>query len=239
MKTLDFLRDIQLYQPAEGYRVSVDAVLLYSFVTLKRIGMIADLGAGSGAIGLLLAKRYTNAQVVLIELQPGLANLAEENIKLNQVDDRVSLINADLRETAFMQDMMGRFDAVVSNPPFRRVKTGLLSKRDEKALARHEGSLTLSQLLRAASLMLKHHGHLFIIHLPERLPEIILKMRENSLEIKGLRFVHSFANSKAKMVLIDAVKGARPGGVMVMNPLIIYSGINTYSQEVLDLYRVG
>ncbi len=239
MKTLDFLRDVRIYQHIDGYRVSVDALLLYSFVRLKRIESIADIGAGSGIIGLLLAKRYGNAKVLLIEIQEGLARLASENIRLNGLEDRVCLIHGDITEVSGRAEMAGAFDAVVSNPPFRRLKTGLVSTTDERALARHEGALTLSQLLRSASLMLKHHGRLFIVHLPERLPEILLKMRQNSLEVKVLRFVHSYAHSNAKMVLIEAVKGAKPGGVKVINPLIIYNAPNTYSQEVLDIYKTG
>ncbi len=239
MKTLDFLNDISIYQHIDGYRVSVDALLLYSFVRLKRIDYLADLGAGCGVIGLLLAKKYGKARVLLIELQEGLARLAADNIRLNRLEERVSLIHGNIIEVSGRPEMAGAFDAVVSNPPFRQLKTGLMSPKDERAIARHEGTLTLSQLLRSASLMLKHHGRLYMIHLPERLPEIVLKMRQNSIEIKVLRFVHSYAHSNAKMILIEAVKGAKPGGVKVINPLIIYCAPNTYSQEVLDLYKTG
>jgi tRNA1Val (adenine37-N6)-methyltransferase len=239
LKTLDFLNDISIYQHIDGYRVSVDALLLYSFVRLKRIDYLADLGAGCGVIGLLLAKKYGKARVLLIELQEGLARLAADNIRLNRLEERVSLIHGNIIEVSGRPEMAGAFDAVVSNPPFRQLKTGLMSPKDERAIARHEGTLTLSQLLRSASLMLKHHGRLYMIHLPERLPEIVLKMRQNSIEIKVLRFVHSYAHSNAKMILIEAVKGAKPGGVKVINPLIIYCAPNTYSQEVLDLYKTG
>ncbi|MCI0469901.1 MAG: methyltransferase, partial [Nitrospirae bacterium] len=72
MLTLDHIRDIQIYQNRDGYRFSVDALLLYSFVNLTRIKRIADLGAGSGIIGILLARRYPSAAVALVELQKSL-----------------------------------------------------------------------------------------------------------------------------------------------------------------------
>ncbi|MCX8026717.1 MAG: tRNA1(Val) (adenine(37)-N6)-methyltransferase [Thermodesulfovibrionales bacterium] len=235
MKTLDFIRDIQFYQHTNGYRVSVDAVLLYDFVRLPHIKTIYDLGAGSGIIGLLLAKRYPNSRVTLVEIQSGLAELANENVTLNRLNDRVIVINSDIKNLSKYTDILGKIDVVVSNPPFRRCKTGLISPNDEKALARHEINLSLSQLLKTSADILKHHGHLYIIYLPERLAEITIKMKENQLEIKRIRFVHSFIDSPAKMVLVEAVKGAKTG-LKVMPPLIIYKDKDTYSDEVLEMY---
>lgn len=236
MKTLDFIRDIQFYQHKDGYRVSVDAVLLYDFVNLPRLQTIIDLGAGSGIIGLLLAMRYPNAFVTLVEIQRGLAILARENIELNKLDDRVNIIHTDIKNLVRQHDMIGRFDVVVSNPPFRRFKTGLISPNDEKAFARHEINLSLSQLLKTSSDILRYHGHIYIIYLPERLTEISLKMRENGLEIKRIRFVHSFIDTPAKMVLIEAIKGAK-SGLKVMPPLIIYKDKKTYSDEIIKMYN--
>lgn len=234
--TLDYVRNIMLYQNKDGYRVSVDALLLYDFVRMPRIRRIADFGAGSGVIGLLLAKRYEDAVVTLFEIQKSLANVARENIRINNLSDRVDLIHGDLRELSRKEEFLAAFDVVISNPPFRQIKTGLISPNDEKAIARHETYLSLSQLLKSASNMLRHHGHFFMIYLPERFSEVLLKMKENSLEIKSIRFVHSFINSPAKMILIEAVKGAK-SGMKVMSPLVIYSEKDNYSEEVLSIYR--
>jgi len=235
-KTLDYLRDIKLYQNKDGYRVSIDALLLYDFVKMPRIKKLMDFGAGSGIIGLLLAKKYLDCHVILVELQESLSLISEENIRLNKLDDRVVSIQGDIRELARDDKYLHSFDAVITNPPFRKVKTGLISPNDERAIARHETHLSLSQLLKSASNMLRHHGHFYMIYLPERLSEVLIKMKENSLEIKCLRFVHSFIDSPAKMILIEAVKGAK-SGLKVLNPLIIYSGENSYSEEVLSIYK--
>lgn len=237
MKTLDYIRDIKIYQNLDGYRVSVDAVLLYDFVNLKRIGNFVDIGTGSGVIGMLLAKKYEASKGLLVEIQSSLADVARQNIAMNNLQDRLRLIEADIKDIAHSDDYIGRFDVVVSNPPFRRTKTGIISPKDERAMARHETNLTLAQLLKSTSLLLRHHGHFFMIYLPERLPEVVLKMKENSLEIKRLRFVHSYINSEAKMLLVEAVKGAKPGGMKVLNPLIIYSERGLYSDELLNIYK--
>ena len=136
--TLDTIGDIKLYQNKRGYRFSVDALLLYSFVNLHRAYRIADLGAGSGIIGILLAKRYPKAEITLIELQKSLAELAKRNIVLNNLQDRVTVIKNDIRDIdtihLFTNSPLHRFDLVVSNPPFRRQRTGLISPSDEKRL---------------------------------------------------------------------------------------------------------
>ncbi len=253
--SLDYIRDIQIYQNKNGYRFSVDALLLYSFINLARAKKIADLGAGSGIIGLLLARKYSRADIVLIELQESLVRLAEKNVIINNLQKQVSTIHADLKSinkrlyseyvqesvkgkpSAIVHDelIMNTFDLIVSNPPFRKPETGLLSIGDEKAIARHELELSLRDLAMTASLLLKHGGRFSIVHLPERLAEIISVMKTNALEPKRLRFVYSNSLSEAKMVLMEAVKGAR-SGLKTEKPLIIYNEDGGYTNEMRDIY---
>ncbi len=95
--TFDSIRDIRLYQSKVGYRFSVDSLLLYSFINLKKVNTIADLGAGTGIVGMLLAKKYPEAQVTLFEIQDGLVALAEKNIIQNRLEDRVKVVKCDFR----------------------------------------------------------------------------------------------------------------------------------------------
>ena len=262
MVTHDFIRDIRINQNRHGYRFSVDALLVASFVTLPRAKGIADLGAGSGIIGLLLAKQYPGAEVTLIELQESLAKRAEENVALNGLEDRVRVITADVRditrritETYCLRSRTGKrghaaqeepgfevmteyFDLVVSNPPFRKMKTGLLSLGDERLIARHEVKLPLADLIKASSMMLKHHGRFCMIHLPERLADITRAMNECAMEPKRLRFVHSNISSEAKMMLIEAVKGGRTG-IKTERPLFIYNEDGCYTEEMKEYYSSG
>lgn len=233
MITLDSIRDIKIYQTKSGYRFSVDALLLYSFADVKTARKIADLGAGSGIVGILLAKKYHNADITLIEIQKSLAALAEKNIGLNSLEDRVKTVTADIREIKKCRSPLitpHSFDIAVSNPPFRKEMSGRLNPGEEKAIARHEIKLKLPELVKAADYLLKPKGKFFFIHLPERLAEIIETL-SGKMEVKRLRLVHSDKNSEAKMVLVEAMKNSRKG-MKVEKPLYIYTEKGEYTEEM-------
>lgn len=236
MTTLDSIRDVQVYQHRKGYRFSLDALLLFSFVSLRKVSRICDLGAGSGIIGLLLARRYPQATATLVELQESLALLAGRNIALNGLQERMSVVRGDIADIPSDSRIVphNAFDLVVSNPPFRRPGTGLMSQGDERAIARHEVRLPIGALIRSAALLLRHHGRFCMIHLPERLPEIIRTTAGFDIEPKRLRMVHSTISSEAKMALLEAVKGGRPG-LTVEKPLCVYNADGSYSAEVRAL----
>jgi tRNA1Val (adenine37-N6)-methyltransferase len=237
--TLDHIRDVKIYQSRNGYRFSVDALLLYSFVNSLAAERIADLGAGSGIIGLLLARKYPRANVSLFELQESLSVIAERNISLNSLEKRVRVIKTDLREkrSSFSRADAGSFDMVVSNPPFRKEKSGFVNPGEEKAIARHEIALKLAELVDVAYYLLKSKGRLFLIHHPARLGELVNALRDRRMEVKRLRFVHSTSSTEAKMVLVEAISGGR-AGLKVEKPLIIYDETGEYTDEMLVLYGV-
>lgn len=231
--TLDSIRDMSLYQSKKGYRFSVDALLLYSFVNVRTAEYIADIGAGSGIVGLLLAKKYISANVTLFEIQDSLAGLAEKNIAMNSLNERVKVIKTDIREirtAPFFPATVHSFDVVVSNPPFRKGSSGLINPEEGKAIARHEIKLKLPELVSAADYLLKPQGRFFFIHLPERLSEIFESLRRK-MEVKRLRFVHPDKNSGAKMVLVEAVKNTRKG-LKIEQPLYIHNETGGYTDEM-------
>jgi len=232
--TLDGIRDIKVYQNRNGYRFSADALLLYSFVNVKHIKNIADLGTGSGIIGLLLAKKYPAAKVLLVELQKSLYSLAERNIVLNSLEEQVQVIHADIKDLKTLA-LHRTYDLVVSNPPFRKPATGHLSNGEEKAVARHELKLRLADLAATASHLLKTRGRFSMIFHPERLLETIGTLRGNSLEPKRIRFVHNDINTASKIVLIESVKDGR-AGIKVEKPLFMYNAKGGYTDEVYEMY---
>ncbi len=246
--TLDTIRDIKLYQNKKGYRFSVDALLLYSFVNLQRAYRIADVGAGSGIVGILLAKKYHDSEVALIEIQNSLAGLAEKNITLNKVEKRVRVIRTDIKKfklgdfhsenkTTLNSSLLtlNSFDLVVSNPPFRRQKTGLISPTDEKAIARHEIELKLADLIQASCSLLRSKGRFCMIYHPSRLVELIETLRGKRMEPKRLRFVHSNLMTEAKMALVEAIKDGRTE-MKIEKPFCIYKEDGTYTDEMKALY---
>lgn len=233
--TFDSIRDIRLYQSRLGYRFSVDSLLLYRFVNLKRVKTIADLGAGIGIVGILLARKYPQAKVTLFEIQDSLIKLAEENVVQNYLEERVRVIKCDIRDQPSIANIHKDFDLVVSNPPFRRLKSGRLNVEEEKAIARHEIKLRLKELVKTVSHLLRKKGRFCVIYHPWRLPELMDTLKRAYLEPKRLRFVHSNISSDAKMVLLEAVKNGQEG-LKVDKPLYIYREDGSYTQELNEIY---
>lgn len=267
MQTLDYIRDVQIYQNKSGYRFSVDALLLHAFASANNPKLIADLCAGSGIIGLLMAKKHPTARIFLVELQKSLFNLCVKNIELNNMSSTTTAVHSDINDITaeakkrenllsigahksihhkhskqatdspfeILMENAGCFDIVVSNPPFRKVKSGMVSSGDEKSIARHEIKISVNQLSDAASRLLAHRGRLCMIHLPERMTEIFDSFRQCGIEPKRLRAVHSNLESDSSMILIEGAKGAKPG-VTIEPPLILYNADGSYTKELDAMY---
>jgi tRNA1Val (adenine37-N6)-methyltransferase len=232
-ETLDSIKDIKLFQAKDGYRFSVDALLLENFITAKRLEKGVELGAGSGIVSILLARRMKDTKIYAVEIQKSLSERARRNVGLNRLDDRIEIMSKDMK--GLRKDFStNELDFVFSNPPFRKPKTGRLSVYEERAVARHEIEITLSDLIQTASYLLKHSGKFHLIYHPFRLAELISLLRKARLEPKRMRFVHSRAGEEAKMVLIEAVKGS---GIWLKidPPMYIYEKGNKYTSEMLKI----
>ncbi|MBI5142245.1 MAG: tRNA1(Val) (adenine(37)-N6)-methyltransferase [Nitrospirae bacterium] len=216
--TLDSIKSVRLCQRKAGYRFSIDAVWLDDFVRADNVARCIDLGTGSGIIALLLASRCPEMAITAVEIQPGLAELARKNAALNGFDGRISVIDVDIRQLdQFLQASFA--DLVVSNPPYKKRGSGRPNPDDERLIARHEIHLSFQELCAAASRLLKIGGTFCVVHLAERLAELFGELRAARLEPKRARFVHPAAGMAAKTVLIEAVKGGKPG-LVIEQPLI-------------------
>ncbi len=235
-ETLDSIKDIRLFQAKDGYRFSVDALLLENFISAKRLTKGVELGAGSGIISVLLARRRKDVVLTAVEIQKSLAERAEKNVRLNGLDDRIEVLSKDMKELKGMFPT-NEFDFAFSNPPFRKPKTGRISIYEERAVARHEIEITLQDLIKTASYLLKHSGRFYLIYHPFRLVELIELLRRSRLEPKKMRFVHSKAGEEAKMVLIEAVKGSGTW-LKVASPLYIYRKSNKYTPEMKKILSI-
>ena len=232
-RTLDSIKGIELFQTRYGYRFSIDAPLLSDFVRKIKPHHIADIGAGNGIIGILLAKKYPSSKVSVIEIQQSLYKLCTQNIEMNKVKTRVTPYNLDIGDMQSLKKSIAEhsYDVVVSNPPFRISRSGKISPCDEKAIARHEIKINLEKLIHGIDYLLKPKGSTYLIFHPERLVELFAGMRKNGIEPKRARFVHPDRNSESKMVLIEGVKTAR-ASVKIEKPFFIYNKRNEYTDEV-------
>jgi tRNA1Val (adenine37-N6)-methyltransferase len=230
-ETLDKLGNgnLQIIQPRQGFRVTIDPVLLASFTRTKTGERWIDLGCGSGVLPLLIASRKTGIQMTGIEIDRASADRAHRNIVINKLEKQIDIIQGDLRElhkTHAVQSL----DGVITNPPYRRPESGRLSVGEQRAIARHELHGNLDDFLEASRYLLKNGGRFYTIYLAERLPELLSKMSAKKIEPKRLRCIHPRRGNDANLVLVEGRRSGRPG-LTITPPLFLYEG-EGYSEEV-------
>lgn len=229
------IKGYKLIQEKQGFCFGIDAVLLSDFSFVKKGGKCLDLCSGSGIVPILMEAKEKGKKFCALEIQDKYYNLLKRNIVLNNLDNKIEAMKGDLRDYKKIYKS-NTFDSITINPPYMKSQSGYKNEQEDVFIARHEIMCNLNDIAECAFYCLKDKGHFYMIHRPERLNEIVKALSEKNIEIKKLRFVHSFVNSKASMVLIDAVKSAK-SGVEILNPLIIYKQENVYSQEILRIYQ--
>lgn len=229
-----FEGEIKFLQPRDGYRFSVDAPILAFFVKIKGEERIIDLGTGNGVILIILGKKYPHLKELWgIEIQRELFELAQENVKLNGLSERIRVIQGDVREIKRYFSPQS-FQVVISNPPYYPVSWGRINPQDKKALARHEILGTIEDFLEATSYLLKERGRCYFIYPQKRAITLFVEMRKRRLEPKRLRFVHPKPKEEAKMVLIEGLKGGGEG-LVVEPPLYIFDEKGSYTEEMTPI----
>lgn len=226
---------IQVMQNRYGYRFSIDAVLLAYYARPRPGDKVLDLGTGCGIIPLILAYRNPKIQIHGIEVQEELAALAALNVKENCMDGCITIQCRDMK--ALQQGMIsGPVDLVVSNPPYRKPESGRINPDLQRAVARHEIKVSLYDVVETARRMLRISGRFVTVYLAERMTDILTQMRSSGIEPKFLRMIHSGRNTEAKLILVEGVKGGRPG-TKIGPPLIIYREDGSYTDEVEKMFQ--
>ncbi len=226
-------RGRRIIQNTREFCFSLDAVLLAHFPRFHAGDRVLELGTGTGVIPLLIADEV--AHVEAIELNPVMAELAQRNVRLNGLEQKISVKEGDYREIRSCYPAES-FDLVMANPPYRPVTQGQANRIQGVARARHEFTATLADVTRAARYALRFHGVFAMVHLPERLAEIIEELHRNQMEIKRLRMVQPKEGKAPNIMLLEAVVGAAPGGLRVLPPLIVHDADGGYTKEILDIY---
>jgi len=248
------------HQPRDGYRFSVDSLLLAHFVLTsgRAVGRFLDLGAGCGVISLLLAKaqaahavlRHDLAAVrcsapagilpgpasLAVEIQELLARCCKETLDSNGASGLVRAIRADVRSLRGVVEP-GRFDTVVSNPPYHPAASSRDNAAPETTTARHEVACTMSDVLSAARLALPEGGRLFLTYPASRLDELLAALPLHKLKACRLRMVHSLPGRDAGAFLLEAVK-SRARDLVVEPPLITHAEGGAYAAWYAELRRL-
>jgi tRNA1Val (adenine37-N6)-methyltransferase len=224
-------------QPRQGYRFSVDAILLAHFCRVQRGDLILDLGCGCGIIGLILLFRWRMflSNLIGLEIQPELAELARRNGLLNGLT--YTIIEGDLRNILdyFRAESFCR---VVCNPPFYKSSAGRENTDRQSLIARHQVCASTDQVMEAAATVVKNRGWVSVVFPAEGLVELVCAMNAVHLQPKRIQMVYSYPDQgmKAGLVLIEAMKNGGPG-VRILPPFYIYRQKNgLYSDEMQKLY---
>ena len=231
-------KGLKIIQDKTAFCFGIDSVLLSDFAKeIKNNSKVADLGTGNGIVGLLLCKKTKLNQIIGVEIQEEIAEMAERSIKLNDLEEQFKILNVDINDI-FKKNILQKntFDAVVMNPPYKEVGKGKTNENSSKLIARHEVKGTLSDFIKVASGLLKDKGELYIVHKPERMVDIMQEMRTNKIEPKKMRLVYPYENETPSIVLIKGVKGGKKF-FSVDKPLVIYQNNGEYTQDINNIYK--
>ena len=228
-------KGLKLIQNKDGFCFGVDSVLLSDFAKkIKKNATVVDIGTGTGIVGLLLCKKTELSKIYGIEIQKNVAEMAKRSVELNSLQDKFEIINCDINHV-FEYLESNSIDSIVTNPPYKKVNTGVKNEDEKQMISRHEVKCTLEDIIEKSSKLLKDRGEFYMVHRAERLVDIMCILRKYRLEPKNIRFVHSKANEKPNLILVKAVKYANEF-LKIDKPLVIYDENGEYTEEINEIY---
>ncbi|MFA6499656.1 MAG: methyltransferase [Desulfurivibrionaceae bacterium] len=226
---------LRCLQPRQGYRFSVDAVLLAHFLAPEPEARILDLGAGCGVVSLILSHRYPTVSLVALEVQPRLAEVIRQNVASNDLKNRLTVIEGDCCRIATLLPQ-GSCDWVAANPPYYPTGSGRHHPETERAKARHEVLGGIGEMAEAAAFALKSGGRAAFVY-PARRAEILLGvLRENGLEPRRLQRVHPYPGAEAGLVLVEAMKDGGEDLTVLPSFFICQEKGGAYTVEMAAMY---
>jgi len=236
-----FKEQIIIKQHEKGYRFSIDSPILADFVYENdKKNTYLEIGAGSGIIPIIMSffdKKNKNIEkIYAVELQKSLFELAEENIKLNKVEN-VELINEDIKKIKKIIKP-NIIDVVFSNPPFFEISRGRINPDNEKFIARHEVFLNLDELIKISNYLLKANGKLKLIYPAHRLTKVLTILESYSFGILKIVIIYPKKGENVKLIMIEAIKGKKFMETKIMPPVYINKNNEEYSEFVNNILEL-
>ena len=237
MKVINDLLDFnkKIVQDTDYFNFSLDSVLLVNFCNIRKDYKIIDICSGNCPIPLMLENKVNN-KIYAVEIQKEIYELGKESIKINNLEDKIELLNMDAKELTneFETDT---FDLITCNPPYFKLEDkSIKNDNDIKSNARHELLITLEDIFKISRKLLKNNGKLVMVHRTERLNEIIELSKKNNLEIKRLQFIYPRINEESNMIIIEAHKNGKPG-LKVLPPIIVHDQEGNYNKEINEMFK--
>lgn len=230
------LNGLHLIQKKDAFRFGMDSVLLAHFAAIQPNETVADFGTGNGILIFLLHGRNKGKTYYALDIQSEAVELVRRNADLNNMTDIVKGINTDAVNAASYISP-GTVDAVICNPPYGRPSASLLSPYKAKATARSQNDETMEHFLKGAFSVLKGKGKLFLVYPATQMLFLMNCLQKHHLEPKHFQMVYPYADKPANLVLIEAVKDAKPT-LHPMAPLIIHEADGTLTNELKSIYHM-
>ncbi len=228
--------DLRVIQGRDGYRFSLDSLLLFGFAEPFLAGPVIDLGCGTGILAFLTARLHPECFTVGLELQAPMARRARDGALLNGLSPRLGIVRGDIRDAARLFGP-GAFATVLSNPPYRRAGSGRLPAHDERVIARHDRHCAARELLAAAGHLLASGGRCFLSWLPGRLDELTSAAADAGLAPDMILPVSSRPTGAPYLFLLRLVHG-HPEECLPLPALAVRQG-DAYTPAVSRLLATG
>ena len=227
--------NLKIVQNSNYFNFSLESVMIPRFCVLKNNMKIIDFCTGNAPIPMILST-LTDSNIIGVELQKEIYNLAVQSVKINNLEDRITLLNMNVLDIFNVYET-DSFDLITCNPPYFRVNEfSNLNNNMFKSIARHEIEIKLEDICRISKKLLKNNGSLVLVHRTDRLSEIINMLLKYNLQPKRIRFLYPKELENSNLVLIDARKNGNIG-LKVLPPLICHNMDGSYTKEVLDMFR--
>ena len=229
-------KNLKIIQNKDGFCFGIDSVLLSDFAkNIRNNSKVIDLGTGTGIINILLSGKTNASEFIGVEIQEEVAEMAKRSIELNKLENKIKIINENILNLKELYKQKS-FDVVVTNPPYKKINTGLVNDEDKKIISRHEITARLEDFINIASYLLKDYGEFYMVHRPDRHVDIFNIMRKEKIEPKLIKFVYPNKNKKTNLVLIKGVKNGNPF-LEYENNLFVYNEDGTYTDDILKIYN--
>lgn len=228
---------VKLLQPLKGYRAGSDAVLLAAAVAVTDGQRILDVGSGVGAVSLCLAYWHSQINIIGLEIQRNLVELARRNMELNDVSDRIEMLRGDIAR-APVEIISQQFDHIVCNPPFYADGKATSSPKAEKAVAHGEGTTSLDDWVSFCVKRALPGGSITFIHRTERLPELLTGFSQAGAGDIRILPLWPAPVREAKRVIVQAL-AQRRGPARLLSGIAMHNDDGSDTEAARQLLRDG
>lgn len=226
---------LKILQKTAGFRFGMDAVLLSDFVRAEAQATVADFGTGTGILPLLMWGRGKGQRFEAFEIQREMADMARRSVALNGLSARIRVHEASVEEAPSLLSS-GSVDVIVCNPPYGMPGATLHNPGLSKDLARHQDPRGLKPWFTAAYRLLRGRGRMALIYPAPMMLSLMNDLSRAALIPKRFRLIYPRVDKPANLVLVEAVKDARPT-LQPEPPLIIYEQDGTMTPELRKIYH--